>query len=221
MFFTDPYINVTRAVGFPIVAYVQGELVYAQETTFAKKEIAARGLSLLGIPTFLMTGAIDTIIGAGAGIVSIATLGMWDEPVWIAFNHLTGGDTMVANAYFAALSAINPKFAIGSDKDLISVGGRGFSTQFIFKPITNLANECRRSDHFLVRQFVSRCVYLALAIACLITRLLDALISVPAVLLSFITLGKNASLNNLASRTLQSIGIISDLFYCMIGMINP
>jgi hypothetical protein len=54
-----------------------------------------------------------------------------------------------------------------------------------------------------------------------ITRLVDGIIGVIAAVLSFLTLGKVASINNVAYRALQAPGIVKDLFKCTIKFINP
>ncbi len=104
---------------------------------------------------------------------------------------------------------------------LIGIGGNGFITHFVTDALKNIARDCYRSENLLIQHVASRLTYAVLAISSLVTRAVDGVIGIPAAGLAILTFGKIESLNNLAYRSLQTPGIVEDLFYCTIKIINP
>lgn len=225
------YTNVTYASTKPAEHYVASSWVQSDETTFLKKHVLARGAHLLLTPASFITSAVDTIIGLGAGIGAICTLGKHQSTVKVAFNHLSGSNKLFVRPYVNFLQTINPEAKFSGDaanqpfglakQAMISGDGDGFLSDLVINPLKNIARSCYNSDNFLKRHVASRLTYALLAVACLVTRAVDGIIGIPAAGLSILTGGKFESLNNLAYRTLQAPGIINDLFYCTIKFINP
>lgn len=174
----------------------------------------ARGAHLLLTPASFITSAVDTIIGLGAGLGAICTLGKNKQTFKVACNHLSSSDKLFVRPYVNFLKTINPEAKISGDGD-------GFLSDLVINPLKNIARRCYNSDNFLKRHIASRLTYALLAVSCLVTRAVDGIIGIPAAGLSILTGGKFESLNNLAYRTLQAPGIINDLFYCTIKFINP
>ena len=230
------YSNVTYATTKPAEHYVDRNWVQSDETTFLKKHVLARGAHLLLTPASFITSAVDTIIGLGAGIGAICTLGKHRQTFKVASNHLSSSNKLFVRPYVNFLQTINPEAKFSGDaanqpyivrylglakQATISGDGDGFLSDLVINPLKDTARTCYNSDNFLKRHVASRLTYAVLAVSSLVTRAVDGIIGIPAAGLSVLTGGKFESLNNLAYRTLQAPGIINDLFYCTIKFINP
>lgn len=218
------YTNVTYASTKPAEHYVDSNWVQSDETTFLKKHVLARGAHILLTPSSFITCAVDTIIGLGAGLGAICTLGKNKQTFKVACSHLSSSNKLFVRPYVNFLKTINPEAKFSGDaakQAMISGNGDGFLSDLVIDPLKNIARNCYNSDNFLKRHIASRLTYALLAVSCLVTRAVDGIIGIPAAGLSILTGGKFESLNNLAYRTLQAPGIINDLFYCTIKFINP
>jgi hypothetical protein len=218
------YINIHKELTEPAANYIETNWILSHKTTFLKKQVLARGAYFCLTPAAFITHAIDTIIGLGIGLGALCTLGIHKPTVKMAINHLSDSKQLFANTYINFLKFINPGAYAdlnSSQEPTISAEGNGFLSDFVDKPLRDLARDCRNSDNILKRHITSRLTYALLAISCLVTRAIDGIIGIPAAALSILTLGKFESLNNLAYRTLQAPGIIRDLFICTIKFINP
>lgn len=207
------YINITCASTKPVEYYVDSNWVQSDETTFLKKHVLARGAYLLLTPASFITSALDTIIGLGAGIGAICTLGKHKPTYVFAGRHVFMSNFSCALPYQNFLQTINPEAKFGDT--------RGFIVSSIVKPLTNIAASCQKSNNFLKRHIASRLTYALSAIACLVTRAVDGVISIPITALSILTVGKFQSINNLAYKTLKASGIVNDLFQLTMLFINP
>jgi hypothetical protein len=232
------YTNITNSLAVSVDGYISN---WVRSKDCFEKHVLARGGHLGLIPLFTITSVVDTIVGAGAGIVSIATGGTYKATCDFAMNHLDSSRNIVAYPYTNLLRTLNPeaKFpssvashsyfhsyrywsqTIDQGSELITNDGDGFITSYVSDALKDVARSCRNSDNFFKRHIVSRLTYLLLAISSLITRVVDGIIGVIAAILSFLTLGKVGSINNVAFRALQAPGIVKDLFYCAIKCINP
>lgn len=233
------YTNITHSLEKPIEDYVSTNWVHSEETNCFKKQVLARGGYLVLTPWSTVTSVADTIVGVGAGIASIATGGAHKATFKFAMHHLDSSRKIVAQPYVNLLKTLNPEVELTSntlpeDADtrylqslksdgypLIGANGDGFVTHYVTEALKNVARSCYKSDNFFKRHIASRLTYLLLAISSVITRVVDGIIGVIAAVLSFLTLGKVESINNLAYRALQAPGIVNDLFYCTIKFINP
>lgn len=219
--------------------YVQSNWVSGVQTNFFKKHVLSRGAHLILVPCSLIANVADTILGSVVGIAAIGTLGRHRSTLETAIKHLKGWDMLVSGPYLNILKAINPEARIEgyTENDalnhkthpniypkppLITVTRNGFIADRVrFLGLEKKSKEYFNSDNFLRRHVASRLTIGLLAVACLVTRAVDAIIGIPAAALSILTLGKIVSLNNLAARTLLAPAIIRDLYFCTIGMIKP
>ncbi len=230
------YINITGATTLPAEFYVDRNWVQPRKINFFKKHVLARGAHLLLTPASFITSAVDTVIGLGAGVGAICTLGKHTQTFKVACNHLCRSNRLFVRPYVNFLQTINPKAKFSGNaanqpyiarylglvkQATISGDGDGCLSDWVINPLKGIARSCYNSDNFLKRHVASRLTYVLLAVSCLVTRAVDGIIGIPAAGLSILTGGKFESLNNLAFRTLQASGIISDLFYCTIKFINP
>jgi hypothetical protein len=231
------YINLTFFSVVPIEHSVIDNLVNTENLNCAKRHLLARGAYLALTPLSFVTNAIDAVVGIGAGVGAILTVGKSDKIYRVALEHLQGAQQILALSFTNLLHTINPQarfsrpendpgqwvhgVCIRRPRATIGVEGNGFISNFFISRLRKTGSSCYRYDGFLMRHIASRLTYALLAIACLITRTVDGIIGVLAAVLSLVTVGKFESLNNLAYRALQAPGIIHDLFYCTIKFINP
>jgi hypothetical protein len=221
------YFSLTYSLTEAADHYVNHNLVQSNETTFLKKQILARGARFVLTPASFISSALDTIIGLGAGIGAILTLGTHASTFKVAINHLSNSKMLVALPYVNILLTINPEAKVAENSTnkykppMIRADKDGLISDIVINSLRNVARTCYNSDNFLKRHVATRLTYVLLAVSCLVTRVVDGIIGIPAAGLSILTGGKYESLNNLAYRTLQTPGIIYDLFYCTIKLINP
>lgn len=205
--------------------------IYSQDSL--KKHVGTRAAYLTLAPTSFITTTVDTVVGIGAGIGSVLTLGLCEQLDEFAFHQLHLSNNILTRPYEALLRTVNPKAAIYDGilsrtragkllkQPSIKLQGKGFVTDPVFKKLSAFAKKCASSEDCLKQHVVSRLTYALLAISLLVTRAVDGILAIPAVAASFLTLGTYESVNNLAFRTLQATGIVHDLFHCTIKVINP
>lgn len=242
-----PYINISRATTGYAEAYVYKNWVDSTETTLVNKHILSRAAYLILTPASFVTSALDTLVGLGVTIGTILS-GRNKKVFDFTMLHLDSTNKLALRPYANFLKTINPEacFTKGLedipynesyvDRRLISAAqslgfhyqepkisakGDGFVSDLVIEPLKGVARRCYKSENFLKRHVASRLTYILLAISCVVTRAVDGVIALPAAVLSILTVGKIQSLNNLAYRTLQATGIISDLAYCIIKIVNP
>src|SRR5205085_7208029 len=97
------YTNVTYASTTLAQYYVDNNWVKSDKTTFLKKHVLARGAHFLLAPASFITSAVDTIIGMGAGIGAICTLGKHRPLFKVAFNHLSCSNKLLVRPYINIL----------------------------------------------------------------------------------------------------------------------
>jgi hypothetical protein len=212
------YLTITSASTNVVESYIISNLSHSSTESFIKANILSRSLHLILTPISFITNSIDVIIGFGAGIGAICTLGKHEPTFTVAVTHLDNAKNLALGPYKNILRTINPNIIFSKNPD---VYGEGFLSDFIIATLSPIAADFSDSDNFLKRHVASRLTYALLAIACLVTRVVDGIISIPAAALSILTIGQFASINSLAYRTLQAPAIISDLFYYLISFINP
>ncbi len=226
------YVSLTHSIIKPAESYIKEHMDSSNLSTKA----AHLGLAAL---SFLTTSA-DSLIGMGAGFGTLLTYGKSKTVYKFSIYHLGSSKVVLLLPYKQLMEMINPeaKFPARVSKNatpftkylgslaehqlpMITADGNGFVSDLFIEPIKDIARTCYNSDNFLKRHVASRLTYALLAISCIVTRVVDGIIGVPAGLLSLITGGSFESLNNLAFRALQAPAIIEDLTYCSIKILNP
>lgn len=233
------YFNLTYSFEKPAENYIEENWVHSNDTNFFKKQVGARVGHLALTPWSAVTSVADTIVGFGAGLAAIATQGKHKPTFKFAIEHLDSSKKIIVRPYVNLLKTLNPEakfsgsisnapyvhrymaYVTGQKDAFITGDGDGFITSYVSEFLKDVARSCYNSDSFLKRHIASRLTYALLAVSSVITRLADGIIGVVAATLSFITLGKEESINNLAYRALQAPGIVNDIFYCTIKLINP
>ncbi len=233
-----PYVNLNKTLVEPAASYIDDNWVGSENTNFLKKQVLARGGNLVLTPWSATINVADTIIGISAGCASIATVGKHKSTYDFALLHLDSSRKVLVRPYTRLLKTINPQAPFtraprrnerwmtvlmdsNTSDPLINGDGDGFITHYVWEALRNKAHDFYNSSNWGKRHIASRLTYALLAIASLVTRAVDGIIGVIAAGVSFLTLGKIESINNLAYRALQAPGIVKDLFYCTIKFINP
>ncbi len=205
----------------------------------SNSELKHRGASFgFGCIKFV-TSIADTIIGMGLGCGDIVTAGKIESLHKLSVSQLDFSYKILSPSYRNFLKAINPKAHFSDEVNtydinfqkrnseinhkppMISCRGNGLLADSIALSLDNFANRSYQSDNLIKKYVISRLTYPVLALACLVTRLVDGIIGLLAATFSLLTLGKFTLLNNIAVRGLESTGIINDFFYCVIKTINP
>jgi hypothetical protein len=200
--------------------YICENWVDPEDTTFVKKHILARGAYLILTPASAITCALDTIVGLGYGFECICSRGKSIRLYTYTSQYLPAANSLLSLPYLNFLRAFNPEAKVTKDAK-ISCEGIGFITNFTAMPLRNLGRTCHSSSNVFKKHICSRIIYVLLVPTILITRVADGIISVPATFVSLVLLGKVHSMNNLSFRSLQSTGIIQDLFFCTVKFMNP
>ncbi len=219
------YTTITDTALNPVSLYVRKHLVQPDggKTSFLGKQILARGVRLVLTPASLITCALDTIIGFGTGVVALLKHGTDEKMNKLAFSHFSKTNLLLSSPYRHLLGIINPEaeFPLRCQTRGIAVEGNGFISDIVSRPLKTLAEDFRSSKNFVSKHVASRLTYALLGIASIVTKLFDLVIGIPAAALSLVTLGKFGTLNNLAFRSLQVTGIVGDLFFATIKIVNP
>lgn len=166
-------------------------------------------------------GILDGLIGVGAGGATLVTGGSIPGLNDYAFSHLYTFQEVLTGPYRYFLKTIDPtpKFHFGNE--WTDAGGMGWITDYFIDELGQSASQHTQSDSLFRQHVLSRLTYGLLAIACIVGRLADAILSIPFTLLSICTLGKFTEINNIAYRTLQAPNLVGDLFLCAAHFINP
>lgn len=225
-----------------INGYVVCNYVHSFQATFVEKQIFSRGAYLALAPLSIITVALDTIVGIGAATMTLLTLGCYKKSYSISRSHFYIERGFI-NPYLFLLRSINPNSPFQQSFDdvmsdgtrflsalkgeiplkefKIGIQGNGLFSNLVIKPLIEKATDHQNSNNFLNKHIVSRLTYALLAISCVITRVADAAIALPAVALSLITLGQFNSLNCTAIRALYAPRLAFDLYFCLLKIINP
>lgn len=182
----------------------------------------SRGLNLSLVPITLVTNALDALIGSGIGVAAICTAGAHKEIASLAGTYLPRSNRLLAEPFYQLLKSINPKASFSNATHvLIPNRGNGFISSLVLPKLHEEGLKCQCSTNVFERHVISRLTFALAGLAAIVTRIADATIALPAVAIALMTYGKVASINNLAYRTLQSLGLINDLFSSLIKTLNP
>lgn len=238
-----PYENLSMACDRKFITVSNNSL---NSNDFFSNTVLVRYVHLTAIPSTTFTNICDIIIGVGAAVASIATLGKNHKIYNIAINHLDSARKLVVRPYANLLRILNPNanfsgaYAYDKNKPLTEVpykvrGTRlfnkkenhpkddtdGLLTDYVKDVLQKLAYKNTYSSSFLKKKIVTRLTYVVLAVALSISRVVDAIIGVNSMLISLVTFGRYDTVNAIAFAALQPTGIIKDLLFCILNIINP
>lgn len=222
------YVNVSLLTIDPWQKYVSNHFVTNTEADCTKKELLSRACYLGLAPTAAIISIVDTAIGAVSGVATIATGSCCREVYEFTFQHLRSSRQLLASPYRNLLKTFNPEAVINEKIETENSSGvksmvvaNGFITHEVQSYLKKMARNYYQSDDGLEKHVASRLTYFVLAIASIITRVVDGIIGILAAIASFVILGSYEPLNNLAYRGLQTTGLIEDLFFCTIKILYP
>jgi len=210
------YINLSSTLINPMKDHIDDEWVKAHDTNFLYREILSRGGYLLLTPACMIVVALDTIIGLGSAILSLATLGLSRDIVDLTTNHLGSTRKIVTLVFIGLLKTVNPHAVVPDADDQ-----NGFLTDPLFKKIHDLAYEFKDSDSYLAKYLGSRVTLAISPFIVAIGRVADMALSLVAVTFSFATLGMIDKVNEIACYSLEFPSVPIDLIECAILCINP
>ena len=184
------------------------------------RHIASRVGNLALAPWSIMTQAVDTVIGIGAALATIGTLG--NKKIYqVAIKHLDSASFLIADPYLHLLKTINPNASLQVMKGSNNKLADPHLTTFVGKNMLSLAKSCWASKNKFVHHVCTRLTFALLALSCVITRVIDLIIGVVAAIGALVTLGTCPKWNRAAYMGLQITGIIQDLFEATIRIVNP
>ncbi len=171
-------------------------------------KVAAFANLLLSYPGVIL----DSIIGVGAAIASLGTLGLNKDLVEFTDKHL-GDVEYLSIAPFGMTLLL---FATGSPSDDATL-----TSEVVSRRLKNLASRCTNSDNLFKKHVGSRLTYALAVLSCVVTRVYDAVIGVLAFIPALLTLGHYSQLNRIAFNGLAVTGVVHDVFSNTIRVFNP
>lgn len=214
------YNNLTEASVKRIHDSIQQDYIRSNNASFFEKNCLSRGMYILMIPASFAVCVLDTIAGVGATLGALCTLGKNQWFVKHSENYLQSSKKILALPFKNFLRVIDPSDTL-SKEAYINVKGNGFIQEEVFDTLNNYGLKFSNSKNIFTRHVASRLTYLVLAITSVVTRVLDGVISIPATVISILVLGKVDSIKHLAFRTLQATGLVNDILFCAIKIVNP
>lgn len=204
----------------------------------------SRLANLLFLPANPIVKTIQGTAGLVMSTAAIATGGKFARLNTLAFTNLQRFQYVVAAPYFNLLKFINlNEFDImrnGIDKPTskeVKTGERylniyshnegegkfktGIFTGAMGATLTLKGHKLHESKNFLARHVASRLTFGLLAISCVVTRVAELALACLALPFSILLLGKAKGLNQITFRGLQVTGILNDLLFCVLKIINP
>lgn len=223
------YINLTQRLEKHIEFEDESSYTDHSEKEFLEKHFISRGRHLLLTPLSAITCALDILVGSILFLKVLSNGGTKKNSYERAFKHLESSQYILSLPYMNFVKIFNPAAIFSEDirrsgvdqVSYISNEGDGLISDYPLHYMRAVATECYRSDKALMRQGAARAIYAMRILVAVITRVADAIIGVAAAPLALFTFGYVNSLNNLAFRALQAPGIIGDLFYTAIKLVNP
>lgn len=188
--------------------------------SFLTREVASRAAHAAFAPFTFLANCLDT----GLGLLALGTLGFHQQTTLFADRQLCISKYLISSLYWQALNVLNPhvvvtRSGIVTRSGMIAFEGDGLLHERVVCLKNKASNMARSTDFSGI--VGSRTLHLLYGVASVVTRLADAAIAVPAIPLSLVTLGKIESLNNLARRSAQATGLIKDISFCIIHMVDP
>jgi hypothetical protein len=185
-----------------------------ENDSLIKTQLLSRGASF-GVACVAFTASTaDTLIGVILGVGSILIGGTSSALYKKHCVFIDQSKYLLSSPFTGVLLTINPNADIKNEKR------DGLISELIVDLFAR-GNLFRCSENIFMRHVVSRLNYAAMGISLTLSRIADAALSLIAVPLSIITLGKVEQINDAAIRTLQFTAVVRDLFYCTSKIINP
>lgn len=217
------YSSITNSTVVPVQKYVMKEWVDSTQTNFFKKHVLARSAYLVLAPCYAISCALDAIVGLGAAFASICTLGLYRPALKSAEIFLESGVDILRYPYINLLSAINP-----NAKFIVSEKGPSYLEEK-FEALMNhtipkqfdFARKCANSDNILKRHVVSRLSLALIPLSVLVNSVAMAFFGMPAVVLSFLTVGKFSSINRIGQIGTSIPSLCFYVFLSVMGVISP
>ncbi len=216
-------LNLTTATHFILRNYIQVNL--SNSDSLFKSQVLTRVAYLSLAFLNIITGSVNATAGVLTGSLNILTAGKKHSLHKITLAQLCNTRLTLSLFYLNGLRVLNPHARlcnyIPKNSLELSFDGNGLFAGRVNTLIQDLSAQCNTSKNFLKKQVISRLTYVLLAVASLVTRAVDAVIGIIAAVFSILTLGKFNTINTIAFRGLQVPGIVDDLFYCAVKIINP
>lgn len=173
--------------------------------------------SLFMAPTALVAHLIDTVISIITSVGTLITLGMNTKLYNVNRNFLLQTRYTLSYVYYFLLKTINTRATMdegGSDTG-------GLLSNIISLKMKSIASNCGNSTNVITRHVFSRMAYFLCGISTVVMRIVDLVIGLIAMIVSFLTLGKFKKINDIAYKGLTITGVIEDIFINLIHAINP
>lgn len=185
--------------------------------SFVKKEIQARVQHLSAAVCYLGDITLRTVKGLGLGTYAVITGLKSQDRVQNASNNYQYANRLISIPFAHLLKAVNPNANVG-------LAERGFFTANFITPLMRNAAEranLYKDSNSFNKQVVTRTNYALIAIACVITRVVDFSMGAAAAVFALLTAGLIPKLNHFAYSNLTGSGLISDLANLGLNIINP
>lgn len=174
----------------------------------------------IGAFTGIFTVLSAIISGASGGRIS----GPWNGGFLITIRQLNSLGRFLPTVFEHMLKTVDPSTEVVESRALVE-------SSALQETIRDWARLCLTDDHIAVRHVASRILYVALAVVSVISRVLGGTIGVLCAIGSLVASPFTAFgvldrsrvkwLNVQAYRGLFAPVLISELFYCLIKVINP
>lgn len=205
------YTNVTTLASIPVKALF--DWVEHQPKTFLNAHVLRRGAHFAVAPIAVIASAVDTTLGLGLGLAALCTLGKHQPTLEVAIRHLSHTTDLFSRPYAHILWTINPQAKLSKGIEKRNSLVFKILDRNIVKPLDSLTQTYRTSQNLRERQVATRLTIGLQAVCFVIGRLAEAIISVPALCLSILTVGKFKPLNNFAYTALRVPSIIREVFF--------
>lgn len=178
--------------------------------TFLEKQIVARIAALALAPLSFLACASDIVSGVLPGCFTLITGN--EDLADLAYMELQSSYYLLSRTYFLFLRTVNPQ----AEKESVYL-----LTDIVHRKLVSYAENLIESDSIISSKILSRLVYVALAVASVVTNAIDGVIGAAAAACSMITLGYFDKLNGTAYAGLRFPGLIYDLFFCAFRLKDP
>jgi hypothetical protein len=186
---------------------------FAGSRSVFRSEVLSRIISLLLIPGSAIANLADTVVAVFAQAGVILTGGNNQRLVNTANLHFSYSSSLSVPFYYL-IRVINPRS--GPEP----VTSRGITLALKLK-LEKIASKFFHSDNLLKKHTATRLTYALLAVACVVTRAVEAVFGLVGATLAVLTLGKFHRLNQFAYVNLHFTHIVRDIIQCATKIVFP